>query len=108
MVLAEVFTLLTRVRSWEILLRYSRIAVCLRSQVPLSKPSSSHTDERVRRVDVRRLPRYLSGKQRHINLPERRNIPGQSTPHLVLEHLFNLPDFLFDFARGVFSITFCL
>ena len=57
---------------------------------------------------VRRVPKYMSGKQRHINRLERRNIFGQSTPNLVFEHLFNLPDFLFDFARGVFSFAFRL
>ena len=34
--------------------------------------------------------------------------PGQSPPNLVLEHFFDLPDLLFNFAGGVFGFAFSL
>ncbi len=33
---------------------------------------------------------------------------GQSPPNLLLEHFFDLPDFLFNFAGAVFGFAFSL
>jgi hypothetical protein len=45
---------------------------------------------------------------RRINRAERKTCPGRNRPHLLLEHFFNLADFLLNFAGQVLGRTFIL
>ena len=57
----------------------------------------------------RRVPAVLSRERRHTSCLKRMNMLGiEPPPNLLLEHLFDLSDFLLNFVGVFFRVAFSL